>query len=59
MPILCSIATFQEKEPFQNSPRSRKLRLTIPSYSANIIIHALSSRDVALLNYYSYNSFKA
>jgi len=36
-----------------------KLRLTIPAYSANIIIRALLSRDVSLLNYYSYNSFKS
>ncbi|MFC1709471.1 4-(cytidine 5'-diphospho)-2-C-methyl-D-erythritol kinase [Candidatus Omnitrophota bacterium] len=37
----------------------RKLRLTIPAYNANIITRALLSRDVALLNYYSYNSFRS
>lgn len=36
-----------------------KLGLTIPSYGANIINYALSSRDVSLLNYYSYNSFES
>ncbi|MBL7130508.1 MAG: 4-(cytidine 5'-diphospho)-2-C-methyl-D-erythritol kinase [Candidatus Omnitrophica bacterium] len=36
-----------------------KLRLTIPTYSANIITYALLNRDVSLLNYYSYNSFKS
>jgi len=43
---------------FGGSNYPEKLRLTIPSYSANIITCALSKRDVALLNYYSYNSFK-
>ena len=36
-----------------------KLRLTIPAYSANIITCALFNRDVSLLNYYSYNSFRS
>lgn len=36
----------------------RKMKLTIPDYSANIIVHALSKKDVSLLNYYSYNCFK-
>jgi len=36
----------------------KNLKLTIPGYSANIIACALCSRDVSLLNYYSYNSFK-
>lgn len=36
-----------------------KLRLTIPAYSASIITCALFNRDVSLLNYYSYNSFRS
>lgn len=37
---------------------AEKMKLTIPGYSANIITHALLKKDVSLLNYYSYNSFK-
>jgi 4-diphosphocytidyl-2-C-methyl-D-erythritol kinase len=50
---------FSRKRDGQGFESHEKLRLTIPSYSANIITCALFDRDVSLLNYYSYNSFKS
>ncbi|MDD5006209.1 MAG: 4-(cytidine 5'-diphospho)-2-C-methyl-D-erythritol kinase [Candidatus Omnitrophica bacterium] len=43
---------------FRGSSLSKRLRLTIPPYGANIVTCALLKRDVSLLNYYSYNSFE-
>jgi len=49
----------EKKVAFQGGNLHRKMRLTMPTYSANIILHALLSRDVSLLNYYSYNTFES
>lgn len=50
---------FFAKETHSKKPYlAKKMHLTIPDYSATIITHALLKRDVSLLNYYSYNSFK-
>lgn len=48
-----------KKSGFANANLHRKLRLTMPPYSANIIAASLSNRDVSLLNYYSYNTFES
>ena len=49
----------EKKVAFQGAILHRKLRLTMPPYSVNIIVRALLSRDVSLLNYYSYNTFES
>jgi len=49
---------FAKKRESKSIKYQRKLGLTMPLYSANIILHALLNRDVSLLNYYSYNSFE-
>lgn len=49
---------FARNRGLKSKNYQKKMRLTIPPYSVNIIIHALFNRDVSLLNYYSYNIFE-
>lgn len=48
-----------KKSSLANANLHKKLRLTMPPYSANIITCSLFKRDVSLLNYYSYNTFES
>jgi len=43
----------------RHTARPSKLKLTIPNYDVNIINHAILSRDVCLLDCYTYNDFSS